>query len=215
MRAVEDLQHASERHQESARIPRFLALGDVLRSVAGRQIVQVVSKVKGLSRHTREGDFDFEAATNFMALLTRLSRTEVQLQDAELWVNAIALRFAVSKAGTELLCAAAFGHAEYQRQVHDAHARIGVMAEQAMTHSVKGSPAVAVQTLLKQGEETLNAKLIELAGLVLQRHRERIDLYEAMMARVEALKEQYCSKGTRVSLNDTGQIGRASCRERV
>jgi CheY-like chemotaxis protein len=205
MRAVDNLQHASERHPESSRIHRFLAIGDVLRSVAGRQVVQVVSKVKGLSTQTREGDFDFEAAANFMALLTRLSRTEVQLQDAELWVNAIALRFAVSKAGTELLCAAAFGHAEYQRQVHDAHARIGVMAEQAMTHSVKGSPAVAVQTLLKQGEETLNAKLIELAGLVLQRHRERIDLYEAMMARVEALKEQYCSKGTRVSLNDTGR----------
>jgi hypothetical protein len=64
---------------------------------------------------------------------------------------------------------------------------------------------VAVQTLLRQGEETLNAKLLELASMVLQRHRERIELYEPMMKRVNALQERFCTKGTRVSLSEVGR----------
>lgn len=205
LRALDNLAHAGERHPESSRIQRFLRLGEILRSVADRQIARAVQQVKAAAATLREEEYDFEAASNFIALLARLARTEVQLPDAEIWVGQVALRFCVSKAGTDLLCAAAFGHDVYQQVVRDAHVRIGTMAEQAMTHSVRGSPTVAVQTLLRQSEETLNAKLLELAGLVLQRHRERIELYEPMSQRVEALRERYCSKGTRVSLAEVGR----------
>jgi CheY-like chemotaxis protein len=205
LRALDNLSHARERHPDSGRLRRFMDLCNVLRSVADRQIGRVVHQVKDVAAQVREDDYDFEAASNFIALLTRLGRTEVQLQDAELWIERVALRFCVSKAGTDLLCAAAFGNEAYQQLIRDGHVKIGSMAEQAMTHSVKGSPTVAVQTLLRQSEETLNAKLLELASLVLQRHRERIELHDPMLHRVNALRERYCSKGTRVSLAEVGR----------
>lgn len=205
MRALDNLTHACERHPDSSRIRRFAGIGGVLRCVAERQIGRAIQQARAIASELRDDDYDFEAASNFIALLARLARTEVQLPDSDLWVGQVAMRFCVSKAGTDLLSAAAFGHDEFRQIVRDAHARIGTMAEQAMTHSVRGSPTVAVQTLLRQGEETLNAKLLELAGLVLQRHRERIELYEPMTARVVALRERYCSKGTRVSLAEVGR----------
>ncbi len=205
VRTLDNLAHACERHPESRRIQRFMGLGVILRSVADRQIARAINQVKAVVGEVRDDDYDFEAASNLIALLARLARTEVQLPDAEVWVGNVAMRFCVSKAGTDLLCAAAFGHDVYQQVVRDAHARVGAMAEQAMTHSIKGSPLVAVQTLLRQGEETLNAKLLELASMVLQRHRERIELYEPMMKRVNALQERFCTKGTRVSLSEVGR----------
>lgn len=205
LRALDNLSHARERAAESSRIDRFAGIGEALRLVSERQIGRAINRVRELAAQVREDDYDFEAASNFIALATRLQRNEVQLPDADLWLDTVAMRFCVSKAGTDLLCAAAFGNDTFQQIIRDAHVRVGTMAEQAMTHSVKGSPAVAVQTLLRQGEETLNAKLLELAGLVLERHRERIDLYEPMRKRVDALTERYCSKGTRVSLAEVGR----------
>ncbi len=58
--------------------------------------------------------------------------------------------------------------------VRETHASISAMAEKAMGFAVNGAPGDAVKILLAQGEETRNAKLIELAGLVAQRHHEKI-----------------------------------------
>jgi hypothetical protein len=74
------------------------------------------------------------------------------------------------------------------------------MAEKAMTHSVTGSPGAAVEALLLKGSETLNAKLIELAGAVLHRHVAKIDNNEAIRLKIDELKRRFCTKGTQVSL---------------
>lgn len=205
IRVGDNLTRAVEKHGESARLRRMLDLVTVLRTLNERQIARVIEQVKSMARELSDDDFDFEAASNTVALLTRLARTEIQLADAEIWIRTLALRFCVSKAGTDLLSAAAIGHDGYQQIIREAQVRIAALAERAMTHSIKGSPLIAVQALIRQGQETLNAKLLELAGLVLQRHRERIPVYAEMLAEVRALQQRYCAKGTRVSLSDTGR----------
>ena len=67
-----------------------------------------------------------------------------------------------------------------------------------MGYAVKGSPGDAVKILLLQGEETRNAKLIELAGLVAQRHHEKIADVAALQARARELVLRYCSQGAHV-----------------
>jgi hypothetical protein len=205
IRVSDNLTRAVEKYGESPRLRRMLDLVTVLRTLTERQVARVIGQVKALAAELSDDDFDFEAASNTVALLSRLARTEIQLADADQWIRTLALRFCVSKAGTDLLSAAALGHEGYQQIVRESQARIAMLAERAMTHSVKGSPAVAVQALIKQGQETLNAKLLELAGLVLQRYRERIPIHEEMGAQVRALQQRYCAKGTRVSLNETGR----------
>jgi hypothetical protein len=44
------------------------------------------------------------------------------------------------------------------------------VAEQALDRSLKGDPAAAARQLLEAGEQTLNAKLLEMASLIVNRH---------------------------------------------
>lgn len=205
VRVADNLGRALEKHPESRRLHRMHGVVTVLRTLGERQIARVIEQVRELAAGLRDEDFDFEAACNMVALLNRLGRTEVQLTDADDWLRTLARRFCVSKAGTELLCANALGHDTYGPLIHEAHAQVFSLAERAMTHSVKGSPAAAVQALIQQGQETLNAKLIELAGMVLQRYRDRIPAHAELSERATGLLQRYCVKGTRVNLNETGR----------
>ena len=79
--------------------------------------------------------------------------------------------------------------------IRDSHAGIAAMAEKAMGQALNGSPADAVRLLLAQGEQTRNAKLIELAGMVAQRHHDRITDVAALSAQAQDLARRSCSRG--------------------
>jgi hypothetical protein len=64
---------------------------------------------------------------------------------------------------------------------------------------VRGDPARAVEALLEQGEETGNAKLIEMAGLVVRRHRERIANARELTERADKLARRFCNTGTHIA----------------
>jgi hypothetical protein len=124
-----------------------------------------------------------------------LNSQEIQLEEMPAQVTRIAQRFCVSKASVEMLNAAAQGTEPSVTIIRDAHASISAMAEEAMGYAVKGSPGDAVKMLLAHGAQTRNAKLIELAGLVAQRHHERIDDVAALSAKAQELTQRYCSRG--------------------
>jgi hypothetical protein len=92
-----------------------------------------------------------------------------------------------------MLTACAAGQNETVEAIRQSHAAVGATAEQAMAHALKGDPRRAVESLLAEGEQSRNAKLIELAGLVAQRHRERIADVENLTARVADLRQRYCA----------------------
>ncbi len=207
-RAHDHIAQAAEKRPESRRLARFLEVADVFRLLLSRRIADCVAQVKRLSQDLRSEDFDFEAASNMLAVLARLRATEVQLEDSGRWVSTIAERFCVNKASTDLLCRAAQNHEDYVGLIRDGHHAITGMAEKAIGHSVTGAPAAAVRVLLGKGEETLNAKLIELAGAVLSRHAVKIADSDALGVQVQDLKMRFCTKGTQVSLGQ--QSGRSA-----
>lgn len=51
--------------------------------------------------------------------------------------------------------------------------RLLAVTEQAMKRAMKGEPATAVAMLLTQGEQTLNAKLLDMAALLARRRTGR------------------------------------------
>lgn len=202
-RVASQLSLAVERRPDSVRLQRFQRVAQIFQSLHARKVGECIQQVRELVADLRHEDFDYEAATNVVAVLSRLRQTEVKLPDAESWVSVVAQRFCVSKASCEMLCSAAGNDEVYSALIREGQHDISGMAEKAMTHSLTGSPGTAVDALLRRGSETLNAKLIELAGAVLHRHASKIDDNDAMAIKIDELKRRYCSKGTQVTLGQS------------
>jgi hypothetical protein len=132
-----------------------------------------------------------EAACNVLSMLSQLTAAELNLDGADDWVDALALRFASAKGLAELLARTASSHPPHAQRVRDAQQRINEMAEQAVSHTLAGDHRGAVQLLLAHGERTLNGKLIEMARMTLQRHHEKIADGGPLQERVEALRSRY------------------------
>ena len=103
------------------------------------------------------------------------------------------MRFCTSKASTEILVAMSEAHEGAAQQFRDCHHQIFNVAETAMRHSMRGSARTAVELLIQQGETTRNAKLIDMANLVLKRHAEKIENAERLADDIEVLHARYVS----------------------
>ena len=60
-----------------------------------------------------------------------------------------------------------------------------------MSHSLAGEPRAAAKALLSAGARTMNAKLIDMARMVLQRHAEKIADAADLMGMADELKQRY------------------------
>jgi hypothetical protein len=78
-------------------------------------------------------------------------------------------------------------------------AKGAALAEQAMDRSLKGEAEAAVRLLLRAGSEALNAKLLELAGLIARRHREQLPEADAWCAQAAALMSRSCKTVTHIA----------------
>jgi tetratricopeptide (TPR) repeat protein len=199
-RAIGHLERAVEKRPESVRLRRLLETSRMLQALLERQAAAAVQGARQLALQLRDEDFDFEAAANLIAALARLAGTEIQLPDGETWVSEVATRFCASKASTDMLALAAAPHPPYEAAVRAAHQTITTAAEKAMTHSLNGEPAATVRTLLDLGGQTLNAKLLDMAGLVLNRHGAKIPDSAELAERIAGLRRRFCTRGTQVAL---------------
>ncbi len=207
-RSFDNLRTAAERRPESSRLARFAAIGTLLKALMDRQPARALALSREMATEIRREDFDFEAASNLLSVLSRVRKAEIEIPEVHGWINTIALRYCVSKASSEMLCKTVEGHEPYEAQIRAGQTGIATMAEKAMTHSMTGSPAAAVKALMVKGAETLNAKLIELAGMVLQRHGDKIPDSVSVSEMLGEMKRKYCTKGTQVSLGSSA--GRSS-----
>lgn len=199
-RALEHLERAVERQPDSLRARRFADAARVLQSLLSRQVGDTLQGCIGLAAQVRDESFDFEAAANLVALLARVSGTEIRLPDGEAWVGTIAQRFCVSKASTDMLCLAARPHPPYEALVREGQHAITGLAEKAMTHSLAGAHGATVRSLLALGTQTLNAKLLDMAGLVLNRHAARIEDAAELDREVAELRRRFAGRGTQLAL---------------
>ena len=73
------------------------------------------------------------------------------------------------------------------------------LAQDSMNHAVKGEPKAAVENLIQYGQDTGNAKLIEMAGLVAKRHRDHIAGADDLIASANRLSHRYCMPSSHIA----------------
>jgi CheY-like chemotaxis protein len=206
--AQETLFHALERAPGSVRLQRFELLLRGLACLLERRVGQALLVARELTDQSETGNFDLEAASLLSGLWLRLSAQEVELEEMMPVLDRLGTRFCTTKAATEILVAMAEDHGVAAAQFRDCHHRIFTVAETAMRHSMRGGAQVAVELLIQQGEITRNAKLIDMAGLVLKRHAEKIPVAADLGEQIAALHARYVEPlgGTPAKARATGGL---------
>lgn len=192
-RCADNVRHVLERNTASRRLRRFAALIDTLNLMANRQLARVLEELRTMAQEIKRPDFDIEAALNLVTLLSELAAAELQLDEANEWIDTLAMRFCVSKSLSELLAKATGVHPPYADRVRAAHAKVTSLAESAMNHTLNGEPRAAAKALLAHGGQTLNTKLVDMARMVLQRHAEKIEDATELKAMADELFRKYSS----------------------
>ena len=189
--AHDALSAALERAAGSIRLQRFELVFRGLACLLERRVGQAMVIAREFTEHADAGNFDLEAASLLTALWIRLSSQEVELEEMMPILQGLGMRHCATKASTEILVAMSETHQGAAEQFRECHQQIFNVAETAMRHSLRGSAKIAVELLIQQGERTRNSKLIDMAGLVLKRHAEKIDTAAQLSEQIEDLNNRY------------------------
>ncbi|CAN5310345.1 hypothetical protein BH11PSE10_BH11PSE10_06920 [soil metagenome] len=181
-----------ERKPLEQRLQRFEQMFRGLRSLMDRKTGDALALARQFSTQAlQEVDFDLEAASLLVGLWIRLSGQDLQLDEMMPVLTRIGMRYCTSKSSTEVLVAMTEGNEAVTAELRGCHTKIFSIAEAAMRHSMRGTARVGVELLIQQGKSTRNAKLIDMASLVLKRHAEKISDADMLAAQIDDLRTRY------------------------
>jgi hypothetical protein len=183
----------------SPRLDRIRQLLGALGAILARRPEPALAVAHALAAQVMDPGFDLEAAALTVSLWVRLPEGERPQKEFDALLRAVGLRFCVSKASTEVLASSANKLAAAEDTLRNCHSVISNIAEQALTRSMSGAAAIAVDTLLDQGEHTRNAKLIDMAAAVARRQAQQLSDVDAVQARVKAMQDAYCAPLTHIA----------------
>ena len=196
-RCRDDFARLIEKDPKNERHQRLSGIVEVLSSIQQGQFAQAVDAVRTMALTISSPNFDFEAASNQLALLAQLANKAIQLDEVASFVDALALRFCANNTLSELLAGAAAVHPPYAERVRSAHSQILKITEYAVSLSMSGDPQASVKHLLFHGNATLNAKLIETAYLVLHRYVDKIADASRLSEAVNDLRTRFATHSNR------------------
>jgi len=201
-RCRDDFTRLMERNPDSQRHVRLCAIVDALQLIEQKQFAQVLVSVRSQCQLIKEPEFDFESASNLMSLLAQLANKAIQLDEVDSVVDTLGLRFAGTRALSELLAGSSAVHPPYAERIQAAHGQILKLAETAMSLSMGGDPTAAVKNLIRHGTATLSGKLIETAYLVMHRYADKINEVSELTTLVHDLRVRYSTHIARASLGE-------------
>ncbi|MEI8156979.1 MAG: tetratricopeptide repeat protein [Burkholderiales bacterium] len=201
-RCHDDFVRLIDRSPDNARIKRLSDIVIALNLIQQHQFAQSVEAVRRLAKTVGNSEFDFESASNVLALMAQLAHKAIQLDDVESVVETIGLRFCSNRSQTELLAASAVAHTPYADRMRASQTKVLEMAETAMALSMSGNPTAAVKNLILHGKETLNARLIDNAHQVLLKHAAKIQDAEALRANLQELRANFGLHNVKASLGE-------------
>lgn len=205
-RTTENLRLKASRQPDDPRLQRFVASVDTLNNLNERTRSACALRAEAQAGQARTDDFDFEAATNLLALLIRLDKARVPITEMPSWVDSVAQRFCVSNASTHLLARALQEQEPFAGLIRASHDRITGAADQALAASRRGEHGSAAQSLLMNATETLNPRLIDLAGQLIADHGTALEGSADLGARAQELRRRYGTKRHHAALGtDTGR----------
>lgn len=193
------LQQYRKRFPESVRLQRLELAAQVLVNLQPGSHGGAIADLRQISTQAGADDFDLEAANVVIALWARVPETLLPAPEREALVERLGMRFCTSKAISEVLMAAARRSPHDQAVVRRCQVRVSQLAEQAMDRALRGDAAGAAQSLLAEGEASLNAKLLELAGLVARRHSASFAGSDALAERAAARIQRSCRASNHIA----------------
>ena len=195
----QELHKRARANPDDARLQRFVRWIDLLAHPP--QPREAAALFADIASDAASPGFDMEAACNLLAILAALVRhTALPAQD-EL-VNRIGLRFATSKAMDELLASAAAHHTPYAQRLRECEVTMVQRIEQALRRASDGEPVLALAELVAIAQDTLNARAVESAWLLLQRYRDALPNADSWRERIASLREAYGTARNRPALGD-------------
>jgi tetratricopeptide (TPR) repeat protein len=201
-RCRDDFVRLIEKNPNNARQQRLAAMVDALHAIQNQQFAVAVADVRALVANAKSPDFDFEAASNLLALMAQLAHRSIQLDEVETMVDMLGMRFCTTRSLSELLAGATTVHPPYAERLRTAHTQVLKLSEQAMALSMGGDPKAAVESLLQHGRSTLNSKLIETAYLVLHRYADKISDAAALRETIQELRTRFATHSLKASLGE-------------
>ena len=201
-RCHDDFLRLIEKNPDNARQHRLSEIVVTLNLIQQHQFAQCVDAVRALGKTVKNPEFDFESASNLIALMAQLANKAIQLDDVESVVETVGLRFCNNRSLTELLAASAQAHEPYVERLRACQAKVLEFAEVAMALSMGGNPTAAVKNLILHGKDTLNARLIDNAHQVLQKHEAKIEDAATLSAEVQLLRTKNGTNSSKPSLGE-------------
>ncbi|MDW8337225.1 MAG: tetratricopeptide repeat protein [Tepidimonas sp.] len=198
-RQHDELHKRSLADPDDERLRRFVQLVDALRQAqAGHDIG---GRVPAWHEDAATPAFVMEAACNLLAALAALTHRG-QLAEQPALVERIGLRFATSKAMSELLARAARLHTHYADLLRQCEATMVQRIEAALRRIGDGDVVMGLADLVTLAQQTFNARAVESAWLVLQRHQRDLPNAERWQQQIEALRQAFGTARHRPALGD-------------
>lgn len=191
---------AHEKAPRSARLRRMHEMVNVLSLMLQRQVADVVRRVKNMTREFAQPDYDFETAGNMMSLLLKLRASELELPDAELWIEKLARRFCINKGMTDMLAMMVHAHEPYEAIVRSSYRKLVTLAETSLSQAKAGQANATIAELVNQGAATGNTRMIELADMLRQRYHDQ-SLDADVLQKLEELQARYVRKPAPIKLS--------------
>lgn len=204
-RCQDDFARLLERQPGNARWRRLADVVIVLNQLAQQQYASATQLTRDMMASVAQADFDFEAASNLLALLCQMAQLALPLHGVSHVVDTLALRFCSNRSVAELLAASAATYAPYAEQVRSCQDRVLAMSESAVALSMTGDPTTAIQDLIQKGNETLNARLVDNATQLLQKHATKVTGAEALALQLHALRQRCGAGNVKATLGQTGR----------
>ncbi len=209
-RCAEQLTRLQTRHPENERIQRLTDVMTTLAALQSGETARALEEVRRMAKLSQEPAFDFESASHLLALMTRLALRSIQLYEVDAAVDTLGLRFCTSRALCELLVCATDGRADFAKRIRTAHEEVLGITGKAVAQSLNGDAEGAVRQLLEAAERTHNAKIIETAHQILERHKDAVEQAPALQRTVQTLRTRYRTNQRHPGLGEQSHTGRAA-----
>lgn len=197
--AKENLQKALEAHPQSVRLRRFLKITEVLWDAANGRQQPAFRQVREICSDAMRPAFDLEAAMNVLAMSSRMVPVGFPIDEFENIVRRIGRRFSVSRAANQVLLSAALRRPDVDGWLAECLAETSRVAQNGVDLALKDSPKRAIEMLLQNGDVTYNSRIIELAGQLLKRHRDKIEDAHRLVDMQGVLARRFCIPSTHIA----------------
>jgi CheY-like chemotaxis protein len=204
-RCREDLAKLTLREDEyGARVRSMEGILGALRDILDKEFGRAANYTRDLAKRVRDPDFDIELAADLIVLMSHLaSRTlslGLDLDDFLPVLDTLAERFVSGRSMNDLLSGAARAHLPFAERLRIAGEHPIKLMESAVKLGMNGDPNNAIRQLMKNGQDTLNARLMSTALLVLQKYDQQIPDATAQLEAINEWRAQYGGPGQRPAL---------------